>query len=82
MAVIPPSLFPLYMDQPVTQVIGSGLIDTIAVIQDTQFVVEVDTSPITVVLLNEEATVNQIEIVLQEQPIEVIPTTDVKIKEC
>lgn len=82
MAADPPSLFPEYMEQTSIQIVGSGLIDTVAVIQDGQLQVSVDTAPISVVLLSEDAQVNQIEVVIQEQPIEVTPTTAIKVKEC
>jgi len=78
----PPSLFPEYLEQATIQIVGSGLIDTIAVIQETQLQVSVDTSPINVVLLDDQASISQIEIVIQEQPIEVTPTTDITVKEC
>jgi len=76
----PPSLFPEYMEQ--TDFAGTNLIEILAVVQDTELQVSVDTLPISVVLLNEDAEVSQIEVVIQEQPIEVTPTSDITIKEC
>ena len=76
----PPSLFPEYLEQ--ADVAGFQFIETIAVIQQVELQVSVDTLPINVVLLDETAEVSQIEIVVQEQPIEVIQTSDITVKEC